>query len=107
MREIVDLLFIHVPKFSSYYKPYGEYMTLNLLPMGSWALADLAVQQGYKTEILHLGLEWIERGEYHQPIVREISQMMYPDTSNQQQDQMIGKDPYSDIQKFAENMKQG
>lgn len=64
MKDTVDLLFIHVPKFSSYYKPYGEYMTLNLLSMGSWALADLAVQQGYKTEILHLGLEWIERGEF-------------------------------------------
>ncbi len=64
MMDVVDLLFIHVPKFSSYYKPYGEYMTLNLLPMGTWALADLAAQQGYKTDILHLGLEWIEGGEF-------------------------------------------
>ena len=64
MREIVDLLFIHVPKFSSYYKPYGEYMTINVLAMGTWALADLAAQRGYKTEVLHLGLEWIERGEF-------------------------------------------
>jgi len=64
MNDVIDLLFIHVPKFSSYYKPYGEYMTLNLLPMGTWALADLAAQQGYKTKILHLGLEWIERGEF-------------------------------------------
>lgn len=64
MMDVIDLLFIHVPKFSSYYKPYGEYMTLNLLPMGTWALADLASQQGYKTELLHLGLEWIERGEF-------------------------------------------
>lgn len=62
MRESLDLLVIHVPKFSSHYRPYGDYMTTNLLPMGTWALADLVAQHGYKTEILHLGLEWIERG---------------------------------------------
>ncbi len=61
MRDTIDLLFIHVPKSSSYYPPYGEYMTVNLLPMGTFALADLAVRTGYRTEILHLGLEWIEQ----------------------------------------------
>jgi radical SAM superfamily enzyme YgiQ (UPF0313 family) len=64
MTDVIDMLFIHVPKFSSYYKPYGEYMTINLLPMGTWALADLTAQHGYKTEVLHLGLEWIERGTF-------------------------------------------
>jgi radical SAM superfamily enzyme YgiQ (UPF0313 family) len=64
MTDVADMLFIHVPKFSSYYKPYGEYMTINLLPMGTWVLADLAAQHGYKTEVLHLGLEWIERGTF-------------------------------------------
>jgi len=67
MNDVVDLLFIHVPKFSSYYKPYGEYMTLNLLSTGTWALADLAAREGYKTDILHLGLEWIE-GEVFSPL---------------------------------------
>jgi hypothetical protein len=60
MKESLDLLIIHVPKFSNYYRPFGEYMTVNLLPMGTLALADLASQKGYKTKILHLGLEWIE-----------------------------------------------
>jgi len=64
MKEFIDLLFIHVPKFSSHYRPYGDYMTANLLPMGTWALADLATRHGYTTEILHLGLEWIERGNF-------------------------------------------
>ena len=64
MKESLDLLFIHVPKFSSHYRPYGDYMTANLLPMGTWALADLAARHGYRTEILHLGLEWIERGSF-------------------------------------------
>ncbi|MDP3016493.1 MAG: radical SAM protein, partial [Deltaproteobacteria bacterium] len=62
--EPLDLLFIHVPKFSSFYRPYGQYMTVNLIPMGTLALADLASQAGYRTKILHLGLEWIERGDF-------------------------------------------
>lgn len=61
MIESLDLLIIHVPKFSNFYRPFGEYMTVNLLPMGTLSLADLASQKGYKTEILHLGLEWIEK----------------------------------------------
>ena len=64
MSDPVDLLFIHVPRFSSYYRPYGEYMTINLIPMGTFALADLAVRQGYRAEILHLGLEWIEKEKF-------------------------------------------
>ena len=59
--ESLDLLFIHVPKFSNFYRPFGEYMTVNLLPMGTLSLADLASQKGSKTKILHLGLEWIEK----------------------------------------------
>jgi radical SAM superfamily enzyme YgiQ (UPF0313 family) len=61
MTESLDLLFIHVPKFSNFYRPFGEYMTVNLLPMGTLSLADLVAQKGYKTKILHLGLEWIEK----------------------------------------------
>ena len=64
MKESIDILFIHVPKFSGYYRPYGNYMTVNLLPMGTWSLADLADRKGYRTRILHLGLEWIETGRF-------------------------------------------
>ncbi len=45
MKESLDLLIIHVPKFSNFYRPFGEYMTVNLLPMGTLALADLASQK--------------------------------------------------------------
>lgn len=62
MAEQLDLLVIHVPKFSNFYRPLGQYMTVNLLPMGTLALADLAHRKGYRTRIFHLGLEWIERG---------------------------------------------
>ncbi len=64
METSLDALFVHVPKFSGYYRPYGNYMTVNLIPMGTWALADSAVQQGFNTRILHLGLEWIETGVF-------------------------------------------
>jgi len=64
MGNTLDLLFIHVPKFSSYYRPYGRYITVNFIPMGMLALADLASQAGYRTEVLHLGLEWIEQGSF-------------------------------------------
>ncbi len=57
MKESIDILFIHVPKFSGYYHAYGKYMTVNLIPMGTWALADQVDKKGYKTKILHLGLE--------------------------------------------------
>ena len=62
--ESPDLLFIHVPKFSNFYRPFGQYMTVNLIPMGTLALADLANEKGYPTRILHLGLEWIENGVF-------------------------------------------
>ncbi len=62
--DSLDLLFLHVPKFRNDYRPYGQYMTINLIPMGTIALADRVHQAGYRTEILHLGLEWIERREF-------------------------------------------
>lgn len=62
MNRAIDLLMLHVPKFVAYYRPFGEYMSINLLPMGTLGLADLAVRKGYKAQVLHLGIEWIERG---------------------------------------------
>jgi len=64
MKDSLNLLFVHAPRFSSHYRPYGPYMTINLLPMGTFALADLAAKNGYTTEILHLGLEWIKTGRF-------------------------------------------
>jgi len=56
----VDVLFAHCPKFNNYYRPIGEYTFVNYLPMGLVALADLLAREGYETEVLHLGVEWIE-----------------------------------------------
>jgi radical SAM superfamily enzyme YgiQ (UPF0313 family) len=55
----VDCLFVHVPKFKNYYRPIGDYIFVNYMPMGVLALADLLVREGYATEVLHLGVEWI------------------------------------------------
>jgi radical SAM superfamily enzyme YgiQ (UPF0313 family) len=56
----VDCLFVHCPKFNNYYRPIGEYTFINYLPMGVLALADLLDREGYATEVVHLGVEWIE-----------------------------------------------
>lgn len=64
MPEVIDLLILHIPKFSNYYKPYGDFMSVNLIPMATWALADLCVQKGFRTLLLHLGIEWIETGVF-------------------------------------------
>jgi radical SAM superfamily enzyme YgiQ (UPF0313 family) len=59
MSEKLDILFLHVPKFSNYYKPFDEYMFINFVSMGLFALADITRAAGYKTKIVHLGIEWI------------------------------------------------
>jgi radical SAM superfamily enzyme YgiQ (UPF0313 family) len=56
----MDCLFIHCPKFNNYYRPIGEYTFINYMPMGVLALADLLSREGYDTEIVHLGVEWIK-----------------------------------------------
>lgn len=55
----MDVLFVHCPKFENYYRPIGEYTFINYMPMGVLALADLLAREGYETEVVHLGVEWI------------------------------------------------
>jgi len=54
-----EVLFLHVPKFSNYYKPLDEFMNITYAPMGVFALADLLEREGRRVRILHAGLEWI------------------------------------------------
>ena len=56
----VDCLFLHVPKLVNYYRPIGQFIWINLLPMGLLALADLLHRQEISTQIIHLGVEWVE-----------------------------------------------
>ncbi|WP_010245790.1 B12-binding domain-containing radical SAM protein [Acetivibrio cellulolyticus] len=57
--DCADFLFIHVPKFSSYYKPLDEFMFINYIPMGVFALCDILNKKGISSKIKHLGLEYI------------------------------------------------
>lgn len=59
LHEKIDVLFVHVPKFSSYYKPIDEFMFINYIPMGVFALCDILNKKGFQSRIKHLGLEYI------------------------------------------------
>jgi len=57
--EKIDVLFVHVPEFSNYYKPIDEFMFINYIPMGVFALCDILNKKGFRSRIKHLGLEYI------------------------------------------------
>jgi len=60
----LDCLLIHTPKFENWYKPLGDFLWINYVPIGAFALADYLVQHGYSSEIVHLGIEWIEDHDF-------------------------------------------
>lgn len=62
--EKVDCLFVHTPKFNSYYKIIGEYISIMNIPVGLWAIADYLYQNNIKTKILHLGVEKINNKNF-------------------------------------------
>lgn len=62
--EALDFLFVHVPKRSNYYKPLDEFMLINYFPVGILMLADLLEKKGYKSHVIHVGLEFILDKEF-------------------------------------------
>lgn len=56
----LDCLFLHVPKLKNYYRPIDQFIWINFLPMGLLGLADLLSRHQISTEVVHLGVEWIE-----------------------------------------------
>ena len=62
--ERVDCLFLHVPKLKNYYRPIGQFIWINFLPMGLLGLADLLQRHCISTQIVHLGVEWIENHNF-------------------------------------------
>lgn len=57
--DSLDFLFVHVPKRSNYYKPLDEFMLINYFPVGILMMADLLEKEGYKSHVIHVGLEFI------------------------------------------------
>ncbi|RPJ02721.1 MAG: radical SAM protein, partial [Deltaproteobacteria bacterium] len=55
-----ECLFLHVPKLVNHYRPFGEFIRINFLPMGLLGLADLLHRNGISTQVVHMGVEWIQ-----------------------------------------------
>jgi radical SAM superfamily enzyme YgiQ (UPF0313 family) len=60
----LDCLLVHVPKFGNYYRPFGNFPFINLIPSGMFPMADLLQREGHATRILHLGLELETNGKF-------------------------------------------
>lgn len=60
----LDCQLIHVPRFNNFYKPLDEFVWINYMPMGLLALADFLMQNGHKSEVLHLGTEWMRDRQF-------------------------------------------
>ncbi len=56
----LDCLLLYIPKLKNYYKLFGNHMFGMFMPMGLFAIADLSARSGFKTQIVHFGVEKIE-----------------------------------------------
>jgi radical SAM superfamily enzyme YgiQ (UPF0313 family) len=69
---VMDLLFVHVPKFNNYSKPFNRFSFINLPPVGLLGLADFLRRSRYSTRVVHLGVEKHKHGEVNlDRIIRE------------------------------------
>lgn len=59
---MLDVLFLHTPKFQNYYRPIGQYTFVLYPPMGIFGLADYLRQNHHTTKIIHLGVEQLVQG---------------------------------------------
>src|SRR5512139_1049584 len=66
----LDFIFLHVPKLNNYYRPISHFIWINFLPMGLLGLADLLQRRGISTQVVHLGVEWIE--DHHFSIIEYL-----------------------------------
>jgi len=60
----IDCLFLHIPKLINYYRPINQFFWISFLPMGLLGLADSLQRHGISTQIVHLGVEWIEDHDF-------------------------------------------
>ena len=73
-------LLLHVPKFNNFYKPIGDFIWLNYMPMGFLAIGDYLDRNSLPVEIVHLGVEWVENRNF------DVSELI----SNQSEIKAIG-----------------
>ncbi|HIN86811.1 MAG TPA: hypothetical protein EYN06_10045, partial [Myxococcales bacterium] len=72
-REVLDLmdvydldcLFVHVPKADNHYLPFGDFFNITYMPMGVPALSNLLTRHGYTSQIMHLGVEWLNNADFN------------------------------------------
>jgi hypothetical protein len=55
--EHYDCLLIHVPNLSNFYLPLGSFVNTNMIPSGLLALAELLNRQGFRSQVIHMGIE--------------------------------------------------
>ncbi|HYQ61585.1 MAG TPA: cobalamin-dependent protein, partial [Desulfatiglandales bacterium] len=60
MRKL-DCLIIHTPKFNNYYKPVGQFMWVNYMPLGLLGIADYLHRNRMRCSVLHQGVEKMNR----------------------------------------------
>lgn len=54
----LDVLFVHVPRFQNYYPALNVHNTCNRMALGLPALTDLIHRKGYRTRLIHGGIEF-------------------------------------------------
>ena len=55
----LDCLFVHAPKADAHYLPIGDFFNITYMPMGLMALANELRRRQLRTEVVHLGVEWL------------------------------------------------
>ncbi len=72
--DSLDCIFLHIPKLRNYYRPIDQFIWINFIPIGLIGLADLLHRHNISTQIVHLGVEWIE--DHNFSILQYIQEKM-------------------------------
>ena len=57
---MTDVIFLHLPGALSPYRSPDHLLRVDSLPIGVLGLADLLQRSGISSEVVHLGVEWME-----------------------------------------------
>jgi radical SAM superfamily enzyme YgiQ (UPF0313 family) len=65
-------ILVHPPKMNNWYKPFGDTMYVKYMPLGLLAMADRLDRSGVPTQVIHLGVEYIQ--DPHADVIEYIRQ---------------------------------